>query len=97
MPKAPAPPPVLSMEQRKAILQRTIADYVSRGFQVVNQTDTSAQLLKKKTFSCLYSILWFLLFGIGLIIYLLYYAAKRDELLYISVDERGRVSTRKGG
>ena len=95
-PQTPAPPPSLSMEQRRAILQRAITASVSHGFQVVNQTDTSAQLLRKKNFSCLWSILWFLLFGVGLIIYLLYYAAKRDELLYISVDERGKVTTRKG-
>jgi hypothetical protein len=34
---------------------------------------------------------WFLLFGIGLIIYLLYYWGKRDHTIYLEVDERGRI------
>ena len=35
--------------------------------------------------------MWFLLFGIGLIIYLLYYWGKRDQAINLEVDERGTI------
>jgi len=35
--------------------------------------------------------LWFLLFGIGIVIYLIYFAANRDEGRYVEVDEYGGV------
>lgn len=35
--------------------------------------------------------MWFLLLGIGLVIYLIYYAAKKDEDVYLEVDEFGNV------
>ena len=63
----------LSIEQRREILQREIAKYMRKGFRVVSQTDTTAQLMKPKSFSFLWAFLWFLLFGFGLIVYLLYY------------------------
>jgi capsule polysaccharide export protein KpsE/RkpR len=33
------------------------------------------QLVKPKKFSFIWALVWFLLFGIGLIVYLLYYGA----------------------
>jgi hypothetical protein len=35
--------------------------------------------------------LWLLVFGIGIVVYLIYYAAKRDEGRYVEVDEYGAV------
>lgn len=86
----PAAPQILPIETRRSILQRDIADYVSRGFLVISQTDTTAQLRRPKTFSLLWSVFWLIFgLGIGFIIYLLYYAAKKDETVYIEVGRTG--------
>jgi len=84
----------VTLEQRRAALQREINGYLKRGFRVVSQTETTAQLLKPKTFSLLWALLWFLLAGIGLLVYLIWYWAKRDETVYLEVDDRGRVKRR---
>ena len=85
----------LSIEERRTILDREIKRYIKRGFRVINRTDTTAQLVKPKKFSFLWALLWFLLFGIGLIVYLLYYAGKKDEPVYLEVNERGRIKRTK--
>lgn len=84
----------MDIQQRRDILQREIAAYLGRGFIVQSQTDTTAQLIKRKKFSFLWALLWTLAFGIGLIIYIFWYMAKRDQSVYLSVDEAGRVSRR---
>ena len=85
----------VSLEARKQALTAAIARYVRQGYRVVNQTDTTAQLVRPKQFSCLWATLWFLVFGIGLLIYIFYYMSKKDDILYLIVDEFGRVHRRK--
>lgn len=58
--------------------------YVRQGFRVVSQTESSAQLVKPKVFSFVWALLWFLLLGVGLVVYLLYYAAKKDKTVYLT-------------
>lgn len=82
----------LTLDARRQILEREIVKYSKRGYRVVNRTDTTAQMVKPRQFSCLAATLWTLLFGIGLIFYLFYYLAKKEDVVYLSVDERGRVS-----
>ena len=86
----------LTFERRKEILQREISKYVKRGFRVVSQTDTTAQLVKPKVFSCFWAIVWFLLAIVPFVIYLIWYAAKRDDQIYLEVTPTGRITTRKG-
>lgn len=69
--------------------------YVRRGYIVQSRTDTSAQLVKPKKFSFLWAFAWFLCFGVGLLVYLLYYWAKRDHTVYLSVKSPERVTTQK--
>jgi hypothetical protein len=83
-------PRILTIDERRAILQRMIQHYVRQGYHVVNQTDTTAQMLKPKTFSLFWALMWFLMLGLGLIVYLLWYWAKRDQVVYLSVNEYGR-------
>lgn len=80
----------------REILQKEINGYVRRGFHVASQTDTTAQLIKPKKFSFWWALLWFLLFGVGLLIYVLYYLAKKDETVYLEVSPDGQVSRRTG-
>ena len=38
------------------------------------------------------ALLWFLLFGIGILVYLFYYMAKSDERVTLEVDDSGHVT-----
>ena len=84
----------LTIEQRRAILQQEINKYVKQDYRVVSQTDTTAQLVRPKKFSCLIAVLALLVVVIGFIIYLIYYASKKDDQIYIEVDENGKVRIR---
>lgn len=74
-------------------LQDHINWHVRQGYRVVSQTEASAQLVKPKSFSFVWAFLWFLLAGIGLVVYLIYYAAKKDQQVYLYV-ESGQVVRR---
>ncbi len=83
-----------TIEQRRDTLQREVTGYIRRGYRVLSQTDTTAQLVKPKTFSFFWAFIWLLALGVGLIVYIIYYMAKKDEQVYIEVDEEGRVKRR---
>lgn len=82
---------MLELTQRRDALQKEVNKYISRGYRVVSQTGTTAQLMKPKSFSFFWAVAWFLLFGVGILIYLFYYWSKKDETVYLQVDEQGRV------
>jgi len=81
----------VSEAQRSQELEEEIAQYMHDGFFVRQRTATTAQLVRPKKFSFIWALLWFLLFGIGIVVYLIYYAAKQDEGRYVEVDEYGAV------
>jgi hypothetical protein len=82
----------LTEDERLRILEVQIGHYTRRGYFVRERTASTAQLIKPRTFSFLWALLWFLLFGIGLVVYLIYYAAKKDDGRYVSVNEYGAVT-----
>lgn len=59
--------------------------YTSNGFLIVSRSENNMQFMRKKEFSFLWALLWFLVFGIGLIVYLLYYFSKNDEIINIQL------------
>lgn len=81
----------IDTNQRTAALDAEIRQYVAGGFRVVTQTPVSAQLIRPKQFSCAIATLSLLVFGVGVLVYLFYYAALRDDVFYLTVDENGRV------
>ena len=84
--------------ERSRLLEEAIGRYVSWGFHVRLRTPTSAQLVKPKQFSFVWALLWFLLFGVGLLVYVFYYAAKKDVGVYLHVDDHGNTTvTRQPG
>lgn len=87
--------PQLDIADRRAILDREVTKYVKRGYRVQSRTDTEAQLVRPKKFSFLWAFLWLLAFGIGLIVYLLYYWSKKDDQVYLVVDVYGKVKRTK--
>jgi hypothetical protein len=82
----------ISEAERSRLLDEAIGGYLRKGFFVRLRTPTTAQLVRPKKFSFISALLWFLLFGIGILIYLFYYAAKSDEGVYLQVDEYGNVT-----
>ena len=96
LPASPAPvPPGPTLDERRATLDAAIQKYVKKGFRVESRTDPTAQLIKPKRLSCLIGVLTFLLLGIGLIIYLIWYAAQKDEQIYLVVDDKNKLSETK--
>jgi uncharacterized membrane protein len=75
----------MDTEQIHPTLAFEIQRYIKKGFRVTTQTNTTAQLIKPKHFSFLWAFLWFLLAGIGLLVYVIYYMAKKDEIIYLQV------------
>jgi hypothetical protein len=69
------------LEERSAILDAEVMKHARMGYEVRSRTQTTAQLVKPKKFSFIWALVWFLLFGIGLIVYLLYYWGKRDQTI----------------
>ncbi len=88
---AEVPPSVASPEARRQVLQNAIQGYLTRGWRVVSQTDTTAQLIKPKQFSFLTFVLLFFACGLG-IIYAAWFMAKRDQSVYIHVNEWGQLA-----
>lgn len=74
-------------------LKAQIARAIQSGYQVMYETPTTAQLVKKKQFSCLFATLWFLVFGIGFLIYLFWYMAKQDEVIYLDIEAQPKAET----
>ena len=81
------------MATDSAALQTQINEYVSDGYHVQSQTETSAQLLKPKVFSFVWAFIWFLLLGVGVLVYIFYYMSKNDQTVYLYV-ENGQVLKR---
>lgn len=67
-------------------LKAQVRYLISTGYLVINQTSTTAQLNRQKSFSCLFATLSFFFFGIGFFIYLFYYLSKRDDSIYLDTE-----------
>jgi len=81
----------VSEDERSRRLEEEVQTYARDGFFVQNRTATTAQLVKPKKFSFIWALLWFLVFGVGVLVYLIYYASKKDEGRFVEVDEYGAV------
>lgn len=82
---------VISIEQRRAILDEQIARAVRGGWRLATRTDTTAQLVRERRASCLVALILCLFLIVPGILYVLLYKGQRG--LYIEVDELGRVHT----
>lgn len=67
-------------------LKAQIKELTGRGYVVTVQDSTTAQLVRRKQFSCLIATLSFLFFGVGFFLYLFYFLAQRDETIYLDLD-----------
>lgn len=67
-------------------LKAQIQKAISCGYHVMSQTATTAQLVRKKEFSCLFAVLSLFFFGIGFLFYIFYYLAKKDDAIYLDIE-----------
>lgn len=72
-----------SVEEHRRLLEQQIDGHLQRGYRVVSQTDTAAQLVRPKSFSFIWAMAWFLLCGVGVLVYVFYYASKSDDTVYL--------------
>jgi hypothetical protein len=101
----------VSYQKPKQILQDEIARYISQGFTLGQQTESSVELIKPKKYSFLLMFFWFLvcfpfffLFGIGFVLFMLGFAcysiyfavAKQNLQVYIAVTETGEIKKSEG-
>jgi hypothetical protein len=77
----------MAMSPLRAEIDRLIRD----GYRVVSETETSAQLVKPKAFSFIWALIWFLLLGFGVLIYIFYYMAKKDTVVYLTTGPDGSI------
>jgi hypothetical protein len=106
-PSQPAPPP--SIEANRHLLEREIERLTKQGWQVVSQTETSAQVRKGKQWSrlgvllfvvlpLLGGCLWYPLFGValfGLILVIADYLLSKEQLKYITVEQLEQKADRR--
>ena len=83
-----APVPEVERSRR---LEAEILRYARDGYQIRHSTAFAVQLVRPKTFSGFWALFWFLFFGVGVVVYLIHYAAKRDGGRYVEADEYGAV------
>ena len=66
-------------------LETSISSYVAKGFVIMNKTEMSAMLTKKKEFNIPIAIVGFLLCIVGLIVYAIVYASQKDQVVEIVI------------
>lgn len=88
---APALSPVAVYAQ--AMLDEQIARLTHQGYVIVNRTDTSAQLRRRKHFSVWWALFWLIVgAGVGLLVYVAWYVLiKRDRVAFLRITPEGRV------
>jgi hypothetical protein len=81
-----------------AQLEAEIARYTRQGYVIVNRTETSAQLKRRKHFSIWWAFFWLIVgLGAGLALYLAWYVfVKRDRVVFLHITPDGRVLSSEG-
>jgi len=69
------------------ILQAEIGRRTAQGWEIVSRGPTEAQMRRPKRFSFGWAFLWFLLFGVGVFVYLIWHWLKAEQLAYLRVVE----------
>ncbi len=84
---------LLTEHERKELLQETIQNLKWDGYQVVSQTDYTAEFIRPKKFNIFLAVVLLVLtIGIGLLIYLIWYWRKDDDHASVSIGTLGQVT-----
>jgi len=76
----------MASSSNQAALQRMIARYTRYGYRLDSETETSASMVRPKKFSFLPALLWFLVFGVGVFVYIFWYMSRSDDTLYLHTE-----------
>jgi hypothetical protein len=83
----------VSLDERRAILDRAVAEDVRSGWRVMSQSGTQAQLVKgKHTNHVLHLLLTIITLGLWAIVWIATVVFAGEKTRFVSVDERGVVS-----
>jgi len=74
-----------AVPQPKSAADDIVTKLAAKGFQLQSRNKTQLQFMRKKQFSLFWSLAWLLVAFVGLIIYLLYYMSKKDDLLTVKL------------
>ena len=78
----------MSTEEKIDFIIRKMGE---EAFQVKYKSDSQIQMVRPKKFSFIFALLWFLVGGIGIIVYIIWYMAKQDTLQTFSFDKSGQL------
>lgn len=79
----------ITADERKEILEREVTREVKHGWQVVSQTDSTAQLVRRTAPNLIVAVLLLCLIILPGVLYLIFYRGQQS--LYIQVDHFGHV------
>jgi hypothetical protein len=76
-------------------LEQEITKHFKKGYQLQSRGDNYVQMIKPKEFSVIWASVFTLMCGVGFFLYLASYMGQKDSVVYIRIDEKGRVHTTK--
>ncbi len=82
-------------QPKEDLLEQSIVNYTTTGWMLISRTDRMAQLKMPKKFNWLWFLFWvFLSFFVGFpfIVYLIYYAVKKEPVITITRTADGKVN-----
>ena len=71
--------------EEKSDIEKKIDGYLKKGFIVQYKDEHRIQLFRKKKFSLFLALAWACLALVGILIYIFYYLAKRDEVVTLNL------------
>lgn len=90
-----SPTDVVRLTEQGKVLENAVARYQQQGWILISNTSRTAQLRKPKKFSWVWFFIWLVVgivaIALPVIIYLIYYAVKKDETVTLSVNEAGEL------
>ena len=81
-----------SLPVRQAELEAQVQEMTRQGYIVTSRTESQVHLMRPKKFSAVWAILWFLVCGVGVLVYIFYWMGKRDDIVMLSRAEGSNIS-----
>ena len=72
-------------------LDDAIKAFHRRGYRVIYRDESTVQLAKRKQFNTWAAMAWFLFFGFGTLLYIIYYLGQKDDLVLLTTGDCGSV------
>lgn len=85
----------LSDESKEELLEEEVVRWVRQGYRVQSRTKNSAQLLKPRQWTTIWTVMLVFglcFYGLGALLVLMIYSFKKDKLVYIKVEDDGEIT-----